>query len=112
MSNLENFLPKQDEPVFIVYWRGRKDINCNGFWHSPGIMDGGYIISYTVKEGICRVGFSKDGFAFSTLIEEVEFNIEKCKEYEIYIINKHIVVPGVELTTDYISEGLNECKNS
>lgn len=99
-----NELPAGNKPLFKVYWRGRKDKNCSGWWHTPHVMDGGYIASYCVKGDVCRVEFSQDGFAFSTPIEIKEFKIEKCKEYEIYITDNHIVVPGVKLTTIWDEE--------
>lgn len=99
-----NELPDGDRPLFNVYWRGRKNKKYSGWWHTPDIMDGGYIASYCVKDGVCRVEFSQDGFAFSTPIEIKEFKIEKRKEYEIYITDNHIVVPGAELTTIWDKE--------
>jgi len=92
-----NFEPGSDKPLFVVCWRGRKDKKCSGYWHTPNVMDGGFIASYRVENGVCTVSYSKDGFAFSTLLEEVEFNVTKCEEYKIYIKDGHIVVPGVEL---------------
>ena len=77
----------------IEYVFEGKSVNEGFYWHTPGVLDAGYVFSgeYNNIDGFFYVAYGKSGW-IHRIIDQIKFKPQKMENYKFSIENNKIKV--------------------